>query len=133
MDDFTFGKDYKLCSLKDIEELFATGEGLKKYPLRVIYKKHQEFKPGEKQLRFVFSVPKRIQKHATDRNRIKRLLREAVRFQKHGLENLLQEKETKLNLIIIYLEKEELPLPVLEKKINKLFEELIKTLSNEIQ
>ncbi|MES2798613.1 MAG: ribonuclease P protein component [Bacteroidota bacterium] len=130
---YSLGKEYKLCSIKEIEALFETGEFIKKYPLKLVYKKQALEKTNAKPLQMVFSVPKRIQKHATDRNKIKRILREAIRFQRHSLEKFLLEKETKLNLMIIYIDRQEIPFAVLERKITKLFDELIKQLSNEIQ
>lgn len=131
--NFSFGKDYKLCSRKEIEVLFEKGASIKKYPLRLIYGFKEKQNSTGNNFQVVFSVPKRIQKHAADRNRIKRLLREALRFEKESLENLLQEKETKLNLIIIYLDKEEFPLPIIQKKVRFLFEELKKQIPNENQ
>ena len=52
------------------------------------------------------SVSKRHFKHAVDRNRIKRLLREAYRLQKGGLILALKEKAINLHLFIIYTGKE---------------------------
>ena len=45
-------------------------------------------------------------KRAVDRNRIKRLVREAYRLQKSDLQKKLIEKQAKMNVFIIYTGKE---------------------------
>ena len=76
----TFGKQEKLKSRKLIERLFEEGKSVKKYPIRLVYLQtdHTSDLPAQ----VGFSVPKRHFKRAVDRNRIKRLLREAYRIQK---------------------------------------------------
>ena len=79
----TFGKQEKLKSRKLIERLFEEGKSVKKYPIRLVYLQtdHTSDLPAQ----VGFSVPKRHFKRAVDRNRIKRLLREAYRIQKKEL------------------------------------------------
>ncbi|WP_010522714.1 ribonuclease P protein component [Aquimarina agarivorans] len=73
-------KPNKLKSKKLIGSLFESGSSVKAYPLLLVYKKEAaidvDFKVG-------FSVSKRNFKHAVDRNRIKRLLREYFRKNKY--------------------------------------------------
>lgn len=74
-------KCQRLCSRKAQEELFAPGHGnLRAHPLHAIFRR-----TDDAQVRILVSVPKRHFKHATDRNRIKRQLREAYRQQQHLL------------------------------------------------
>ncbi|TDL99824.1 MAG: ribonuclease P protein component [Flavobacteriaceae bacterium] len=75
--DYSLGKEKKLKKRKDIELLFQKGIGKNFFPLRAIYLPQQEPKNGVKVL---FSVPKKRFKKAVDRNKIKRLLREAYRL-----------------------------------------------------
>ena len=78
---FTFGKQEKLKSRKLIGQLFDEGKSVKKFPLRLVYLQTEHTSDFPAQIGF--SVPKRNFKKAVDRNRIKRLLREAYRLQKN--------------------------------------------------
>ena len=77
------------------------------------------------------SAPKRTFRKATDRNRIKRLMRESIRKNKLYLEPFLAEQNIQLALFMIYTSKEELPLDTLMKKTQQLFKQLINTLEND--
>lgn len=79
----------------------------------------------------VLAAPKRIFRKAHDRNRIKRLMREAIRKNKLPLETFLEERDLCLALFVIYTSREEMHLSILEKKTKKLISELIKKLENE--
>ena len=74
----TFRKIERLCSKKVIDALFTGGnKSFSAFPLRVVYMERSE--PGAQVL---ISVSKRRFKHAVDRNRIKRQIREAYRLNK---------------------------------------------------
>ncbi len=70
---------------KKIETLFQTGEAFSAFPLRVIYRFTGRETPGAAPVQVGFSVPKKKMRKAVHRNRIKRLLRESWRLQKHQL------------------------------------------------
>ena len=56
----------------------------------------------------MISVPKRKFKRAVKRNRVKRLVREAYRLNKHGLITLLNRQNKRMDIAFLYL-KDELP------------------------
>lgn len=69
------------------------------------------------------TVPKKNFKRAVDRNRIKRVLREAIRCHKSIIEGELQNRQ--LAIFIIYSSKEELPLATIKAKMEKLFQKTV--------
>ena len=76
-------------------------------------------------LQFGAGVSSKIFKKAVDRNRVKRLIREAYRLQKISLQEKLAEKNIQLNLFFIYTGNE---LPVYKEvfdKTGKVLEKLL--------
>ena len=126
MGAFNLGKRYKLCSKVLIEDLFKTGTTIKSYPLIAIYNE-VEFTDNST-FKIVFSAPKRTFRKAYQRNRIKRICKEAVRLNKAIIETYLTENNKQLALFLVYSSKDELNHVQLEKKVVKLFNQLIKSL-----
>lgn len=85
-------------SRKKIQALFATGRSLNLSPFRVIY----QIRNDESSLQLGVAVSTRQFKKAVDRNRIKRLIREAYRLQKNELNDLLISSKKGLDVFIIY-------------------------------
>ena len=80
----------KLKSKKLIDILFSSGKSVSKFPLKLIYAPIS-FEDDVK-IKAGVSVSKRNFKKAVDRNRIKRLLREAYRLNKHIIYNSFDKK-----------------------------------------
>jgi len=116
----------KLKSKKDIERLFSKGQSIGVYPLRMVYLKCDFTQ--ETLIKTGVSVSKRNFKKAVDRNRIKRLLREAYRLNKPESFNNISSSFT---LMILYIGKEEIDFILIEKKMNKLLETFSKKVSLE--
>ncbi|MBR6250947.1 MAG: ribonuclease P protein component [Bacteroidales bacterium] len=76
----TFSKAEKLCSDTAIERLFTDGQSVAKFPLRAVYRQNDS-----DVTRVLISVSKKRFHHAVDRNRVKRLVREAYRLNKQLL------------------------------------------------
>lgn len=85
MKTFTFRKPEHLCLKNDIEELFSAGSSsMTVFPLRIIFRR-KTFSGEGPRVKVLLSVSKRRLRHAVDRNRAKRQLREAYRLQKQLL------------------------------------------------
>lgn len=70
---------------KKIETLFQTGEAFSVFPLRVVYRLVPTAAEADAPVQVGFSIPKKRIKKAVGRNRVRRLLKEAWRLQKHAL------------------------------------------------
>jgi ribonuclease P protein component len=123
---FTFKKEEKLKSKKLIEQLFEQGKSISEFPLRMVYLKmdHQSSYP----VQVSFSVPKRKFKHAVDRNRLKRVMRECYRKNKHTIYQNIKNKHI---LMFTYLDEKEHKYVDIEDKMIKLMKKLIQISNNE--
>lgn len=70
-----FGKEERLCSFNEINNLIKTGESFFTGSFRVVYLRSE----GGGKDKILVSVPKRNFKRAVDRNLLKRRIREAYR------------------------------------------------------
>ena len=95
----TLGKEERLKSRKQIEQLFSEGKKFTAAPFRVhyLYDRHEKVP-----VQFGVGVSARNFKKAVDRNRIKRLTREAYRLQKLPLQQKLKEQNKQLVIFFIY-------------------------------
>lgn len=75
----------------------------------------------------VIAVPKRKFKKAVDRNKIKRLIREAVRKKKYIIENSMTDDEPQLALFLIYTSNQEETYQRIIDKIEALFLRLVES------
>ena len=148
----SLGKEEKLKSRKQIEDLFANGKGFTAYPVKVVYKvldneqlmsegatveNHPSAETNDSlppvashssPVVIGVSASSRNFKHAVDRNRIKRLLREAYRIQKHDLHRVATEKRIRLAVFFIYLDKTLPTFALLEDKMRYCLKRLRKIL-----
>ena len=97
----TFKKGEKLKSKKLIEQLFERGKRLKSFPIQLVYLEIDH--KSDFLIQAGFSVPKKRFKKAVDRNRIKRLMREAYRLHKHKLPNITDLDTKKHIFMFIYM------------------------------
>jgi ribonuclease P protein component len=100
---FTYSRSEKLKSRKLLNQVFAEGKSLNVFPLKITF--------TSKDLETISSAKvgvgasSRYFKKAVDRNRVKRLLREAFRLHKNQLHELLPEKK-QVNVFILFIGKE---------------------------
>jgi ribonuclease P protein component len=113
----TYSKKEKLKSKKLIDQLFTEGQSVSAFPLRLVYlgttfDDDVIAKTG-------VSVSKRYFKTAVDRNRIKRLLREAYRLNKASYFNNLT---TQHAFMILYIGKDIPTFAQVENRMKIVFE-----------
>ena len=99
---FTLGKSERLKSRKQIEQLFSEGKKFVVAPYRIFYL----FRDSPSSLQFGVGVSTKNFKKAVDRNRIKRLTKEAYRLQKNVLREKIKSTGKQLDLFFIYTSKE---------------------------
>lgn len=99
--DNTFPKSERLCGEIRIAKLFSEGKAFIVYPFRIVYSTTDE--QNKAAVRVLISVSKKRFKKATDRNRIKRQMREIYRLNKHQLYTQCVEKDINLILAISYI------------------------------
>lgn len=117
---FTFNKKEKLKSEKLITKLFAEGQTVIAYPLRMVYLPIA-FDDAVK-VKAGVSVSKRNFKNAVDRNRIKRLMREAYRLQKGAYFNNFSGSYA---LMILYIGKDGTDFETVKAKMKQLFDKFL--------
>ena len=105
---FTLGKNERLKSRKQIEKLFSVGKSFVVSPFRIYYLTHEMLNAQYSMFNVQFGVGVSAKnfKRSVDRNRIKRLTREAWRLQKNDLKELLRASNKQLNVFFIYTGKE---------------------------
>ena len=126
----TFPKREHLVGNTTISELFTNGDSFSAYPFRVFFYKHT--KENVAPIRLLISVPKKHQRHAVDRNRIKRLAREGYRLNKSILTDFMTDKDYKLNIAVVYLKDELESFDVVENSMQKMMNKLIKKLTENV-
>lgn len=95
----TFKKEERLKSSKLIEALFKQGTSFSNFPFRVLYIfQEKNIAP----LQAGFAVSAKTFKRAVDRNRIKRLMKEAYRLQKNTLTESLKKRDRFMSVFFIY-------------------------------
>lgn len=100
---FSYGKEEKLKSVKLTEQLFRQGKSFTLFPLKVFYM------PVSEELDFPVKAgvgtSSRNFKKATERNRVKRLLREAYRTEKMGLIDYARANQKQVAIFFLYIDK----------------------------
>ena len=119
----TFSKNERLCSKPLIDQLVQKGNSFNGFPFKIIWLEIQE---SSAPVKIVISVPKRNFKRAVDRNRIKRLIREAYRKNKYTLIERVGNK--KVVLLLVYTSKTFMDYGGIEEKIKT----VLNRLGNEI-
>jgi ribonuclease P protein component len=118
----TFCKEERLCKKILIKKLFDEGEKQYYFPFRFISLK--TILPSRFPVQLLISVPRSLHKRAVDRNRVKRLIREAYRKNKYLLYESLEHNHVQMLLCITYTAKEIVSYEVMTRKIIVLLQRL---------
>ncbi|MCI5681134.1 MAG: ribonuclease P protein component [Bacteroidales bacterium] len=104
----TFPKTEKLCGQLHIKQLYATGKHFVVWPLRITYA------PAEDDTTQVLIwASKSLFKHAVDRNRLRRQMRETYRLQKHLLGN------AQFRIAVNYIDRQKQDYATIERAMRK--------------
>lgn len=115
---YTLNKEERLYAQKRIDALFQQGESFISYPLRIVYVEREK-SDVDPFVSILTSVSKKRFKRAVQRNRVKRLIREAYRLNKDVFINAAKLSGTSFDIAFLYL-KNELPNYIeIEKAISK--------------
>ena len=122
----SLGKDERLSRELLLDKLFSEGRSVSQNGFTLVYLKAElpTFFPAQT----AFSVPKRYFNNATDRNRIKRLLREAYRHHKSELYLKLSEAKQQYAMMLIFKGKEVPGYDVVKKNVAEIMGKLISKL-----
>jgi ribonuclease P protein component len=125
MSRHSFPKEENLKSRKLIGEIFESGSAIKQYPVIA----HYIITENDITLSAGFTVSKRNFKRAVDRNRIKRLMREAYRLNKSPIVQSLKQRELHAALMFVYAGKDMPDFSSIEQKIIGIFNRFSKETS----
>ena len=114
-----FPKSERLYLKRDIDYLFENGQSFISFPLRIVYLPVTGDNHPEPGISALVSVPKKRIKHAIDRNRIKRLIRESFRQNKSEITYSLKESGKMLLIGFMYVSNDVLPYTDMVKAMRK--------------
>ena len=117
---FTLSKEERICSKKLINELFTgNGRSMTAFPLKVVFMK-RTIVDDQPRAAMLVSVPKRYFKHAVDRNRVKRQVREAFRRHKSIITQNLTDDHESVAMAFVWLTNEKYPSSEVENRMVRL-------------
>lgn len=117
---FTLSKEERICSKKLINELFTgNGRSMTAFPLRAVFMK-RTIVDDQPRAAMLVSVPKRYFKHAVDRNRVKRQVREAFRRNKSIIIQNLTDDHEAVAMAFVWLTNEKYPSSEVENRMVRL-------------
>ena len=117
--DLRFPKQARLKSRKSIEALFQSGKRVQVDDWRAFY-----LFRSTSGIQLGVGAPSRYFKKAVDRNRIKRLIREAYRIDQQRWKESLQTKQPGMDLFILYTGKELPDFRSVQKGLIKLIDKI---------
>ncbi|MFA8299175.1 MAG: ribonuclease P protein component [Hyphomicrobiales bacterium] len=120
----TFKKSERLCRKKIISDLFQQGTKDFCYPYKLIYNNIED--QTDSPVQILISAPKKFFKHAYQRNRIKRLTREAYRLNKSKLYTIISNRNLNCAISFVYIGREIHEFSFIERKMKEILNRLCK-------
>ena len=102
----------------------ADGKRLKAYPIHLVYRIRSQEEGERSEYQLAFSAPKRIHRSAVTRNRLKRLMREAISPSIKQIGSFVLSSGLTIDLMFIYVGREEAALVDIKGKIKVLLSRL---------
>lgn len=138
---FTLGKSEKLRHRTLVEALFAEGESIYAFPLRVkwriITRRQAEasfrtgLPPRVGHIQMLITVPKKKIRHAVDRVKIRRRIREAYRLNRLPLIHALGGRpDLFLEMAFIFIHNEEVDYASINKKMQRIFSRILSSIES---
>lgn len=128
----TFSRGERLKNHNILSRLFTEGQSVKLYPLRLVWMPVKKTL-SEYPVQFSLSVPKRKFRKASDRNPLRRRIREAYRLNKHMLYEHLGETEPQYAFMVIYMANEPLPFSTIHRAMQGLMAKWLKKRATSIK
>ena len=121
-----FNKSQHIWGEITIAQLFREGKAFLVFPLRVVYRLEKR-EEGDKRatVRVLTSVHIKQFKHAVDRNRFKRLIRESYRLQQHELNAMLEEKGLVMDVAFTAVHNQLPEFDFLKARMGKILKQLL--------
>lgn len=98
---YSLPKSEILRGKTSLDKLFKEGQRMNEYPFRVFYQINSSVEETPA-LRFGIVVPKRVSKLAHERNRIKRIVREAYRLNRNAYASALANNNKQVDFFLVY-------------------------------
>jgi ribonuclease P protein component len=111
----SFPKSEKLCGKLIVDQLYKQGKRFVVWPLRVSY-----IISPDNANRILIWAPKSLFRHAVDRNRLRRQMREAYRLNKE----MLSHSDTRYHIAFNYIDKNMQDYQVISKAMKKALKKL---------
>jgi ribonuclease P protein component len=121
-----FRKQERIVSTRLIETLFSGSQSMAAFPLRVVFRTIPRLDTGVP-VQILISVPKKRFKHAVDRNRVKRQVREAFRHHRQPLCNAIHADSTLL-MGFIWMSDRHATTDVINASVEKLLSKIASSL-----
>lgn len=126
---FTLSKIEKLKKENQIKSVFQSGLKSSKYPIRANW----NFIESDTPVKVLFGAPKKNLKSAPHRNKVKRLMREAYRLNKHPIIELCLQRNVKIGVSFIFIGNEIPTFEYISTKMPLLLEQLIADIEENTQ